>query len=231
MTKFENQHYIINYPLEVEKFVFKSVKNAEERKDIFEELFDINWDNLPKIRVSYFITREEFLKYIKELNGFVPGPNAIGCFCNGEIQALVDVKTMYKYRDLYMLAHETIHLFIQNIYKENNIVRLRWFDEAYAYYLECQRDNRYNRYYFDKALILKDVAAKIDVNILDDSTKITTDQYRGYDIFQVIGKYIFDNKLQKEYLNLLKTNSKQLRTIGKTILKESIDYILINCME
>ena len=233
MPKFENQHYIINYPQELEEFIQKSVDNAENRKQVFEDLFKIDWDNLPKMKASFFITREEFLKYIKELNGFVPGPNAIGCFCEGEIQALVDIPTMYQYNALYTLAHETIHLFIQQVYKDNNRdylkERIRWFDEAYAYYLERPRENGYKKHYYDKALALKDVASEIDVNFLDDSTKINSEKYRGYNIFHVLGKYIFDNNLHKKYLKLLKENLQELREIGKTILQKAVDYVLQNC--
>ena len=226
MQKFENQHYIINYLQELEEFIFKAVKNAEERKDVFEDLFEIDWDLLPKIRASYFISRDEFLKYLKDSFDFVPGPNAIGCFCNGEIQALVDIETMYQYNTLFTLAHETVHLFIQELYKQFNIERLRWFDEAYAYYLERPREGKYQKYYHEKALILKDVAKGFDVNILDDRTKLTTEKYRGFDIFQVIGKYIFDNNLQKEYLNLLRINPQELGNVGKDILQNSVEYIL-----
>lgn len=226
---FENKHYVINYPLELEEFIAKAVENAEGRKQAFEDLFEIDWDNLPKLKASFFITREEFLKYIKELNGFVPGPNAIGCFCDGEIQALVDIENMYKNNSLYTLAHETIHLFIQKIYKDKNRnyieERIRWFDEAYAYYLERPRDNSYNKHYYAKALALKEVA-QMDVNILDDRTKLNTEKYNSYNIFQVLGKYIFDNNLQKEYLRLLKDNPRQLRKIGETILKKSVEYVL-----
>ena len=76
---------------------------------------------------------------------------------------------------------------------------------------------------------MKDVNENIenfDMNILDDIKKVKTEEYNGYDMFKVIGFYIFNQHIEKELLDTLKTNYKKIKLIGKDILKKSIDFIL-----
>ena len=65
-----------------------------------------------------------------------------------------------------------------------------------------------------------------DVNILDDIKKVKSEKYNGYDMFKVIGYYIFNQHIEKEMLETLKTDVEKIRLVGKNILKKSIDMIL-----
>jgi len=42
----------------------------------------------------------------------------------------------------------------------------------------------------------------------------------------VIGKYLFENNLDKDYIELLKINPEEIRKEGKSILKKAIEYVL-----
>lgn len=232
MQRFENQHYLINYPVSLVGFVNQSVENAEERIPILEKLFDFTWEQDSKIKARFFDDKYEFDKYIEKVGGFKPRASTVGCFCQGEIQTYVDIKNLNNQYPT-TLAHETVHLFFMKaIYNPKEIQRIRWFDEAYSYYLQVNRENEdFNKFYLAQANKLKDSYKNLDVNFLDDFKVVASEKYNTYAIFQVIGKYIFDNNLQKEYLTLLKTDTKKLRAIGKTILEKAVDYILSACRE
>ena len=125
----------------------------------------------------------------------------------------------------HTLLHETVHLYFDNcIYHKFDIQRVRWLDESYATYLDGTTSEIQLQ---DLKNICQNVNIEnFDMNSLDDIKKVKTEQYNGYDMFKVIGYYIFNQHIEKELLDTLKANYDKTRLIGKSILKKSIDYIL-----
>lgn len=117
------------------------------------------------------------------------------------------------------------HLYIENtIYSKYNIDRIRWFDESYAGFLDGHMKNRINKQFREICLELKRLG-NFDMNSIDDVNDVITKNYNGYNMFRIIGKYIFENDLAKKYLDLLKNNPSTIREIGKDILPKAIKYV------
>ena len=101
---------------------------------------------------------------------------------------------------------------------------MRWLDESFAGFLDGHNDNisvTELSSLFEKLSPLKD----FDVNILDDIKKVRTTSYNGYDMFTLVGIYIFENHLEKQYLSLLKTSPRDIRKLGKEIMSSALDYL------
>ena len=216
--------YKINYEYELEEFVKKSTDYALSKRSELYNLFNCNENDIGSLTASFFINRVSFVEYIKTLSkGKVPPEWATGCFYGGEIQVLVNVEN--KESKLKVLTHETIHLFFNKvIYNKYNIDRVNWLDEAFAVYLDGGKDDISNDELIEMISSLDLVYEDFDVNVLSNSNKIITKEYNGYDMFNIIGKYIFENNLEEEYLSLLINDRDEIIKRGKSILKVSIEY-------
>ena len=56
-------------------------------------------------------------------------------------------------------------------------------------------------------------------------SNLSNPESNAYGAFNLIGYYIFSTHQEKELLNLLIKDSEQIRELGKTILKEAVEYI------
>jgi len=228
MIEIITDRFIINFQNGLEEFVSNSLKVVEKQMPILRSLFLLEVENFKKIEASFFTERSEFVGYIKSIsNGDIPPKWATGCFYNEGIQTLININDEedVKYKT-HTLMHEMVHLYIQKlVYEKSGVERVRWFDESYASYIDGYIKNITSNQ-------LKNICEKLigigefDLNILDDINKVKTKEYDGYDMFLIVGKYIFENNLAKHYLELLKTKPSEIRKVGKTILEKSINYIL-----
>lgn len=224
MDKLTTSNFIINYEPELKDFIEKTVFHAENKRIEFNKLFNCENKDVGILKASFFVNHDKFINYIKSISGGRRPPDwATGCFYNGEIQILVDLKNPE--RKMHTLSHETLHLYFKKrIYQKHNIDRVNWLDESFAVYLDGNPEDISK----EKLAIMVENLAKIsdgfDMSILSDYNKVRTDTYDGYDMFNLIGKYIFENNLEQEYLELIRTNREKVVDKGKTILQVAIDY-------
>lgn len=218
--------FVINFQEGLEDFVNKSLIVVEEQMPILRNLFFAEFDKIQKLKASFFTQREDFVEYIKSVsNGKTPPEWATGCFYNGEIQTLLNTnnKVDIKHKT-HTLMHEMTHLYIKKfIYEKYNIQRIRWFDESCACYIDG-RLNVMAKEQLNAICEQLSIIQKFDLNILDDINKLNTQQFDAYNMFLIVGKYIFENNLANSYLDLLKTNPEKIRNIGSTILESAIEY-------
>ena len=220
----------INFQAGLEDFVANSLNIVELKMPILNDLFGENAEFVEKLKASFFTERKDFVEYIKSIsNGKTPPEWATGCFYNGEIQTLLNMKNKedMKYK-IHTLTHEMTHLYIQKlVYEKYRIDRIRWFDESYASFVDGHICNRAKEELQSICEQLK-LLGHFDLNILDNINKVRTKEYDGYDMFLIVGKYIFENDLSKKYLDLIKTETEELRKEGRSILGKSIQYVLKN---
>ncbi len=225
MLKIKTKHYEIYYDEKVKNCVVNSIDIAEKGRITLDKLFDC--DEVTILKASYFSNRIDFVNYIKSISdGNEPPIWASGCFYNNEIQVLVDVEDEKDVKAKeHTLLHEIVHLYFDNcVYHKYNIPRVRWLDESFATYLDGLTSEIKTQ---DLKNICKNIKVEdFDVNILDDIKKVKSEKYNGYDMFKVIGYYIFNQHIEKEMLETLKTDVEKIRLVGKNILKKSIDMIL-----
>ncbi len=211
---FENDNFRIVFPIDLENFTQFSVKNAMDSIDKLKTLFKTN-KNL-KINANFFDIRDDFVKYIKRYSTRKEIPNWIrGCFYNNGIQLYIDKNSSYQLDKMrYTLLHETVHLYFTNyIYDKYNIQRICWFDESYANYLDkCPKD-------------IKQILQTLEIPIDFNMSSLSNPESNAYGAFNLIGFYIFSTHQEEKFLNLLIEDSEQIRELGKTILKEAVEYI------
>ncbi|MBE5745957.1 MAG: hypothetical protein E7359_01535 [Clostridiales bacterium] len=228
MKELVTDRFVINFQEGLEGFIKNSLKIVEQQMPLLEKLFLSEVTEVEKLKASFFITRKDFVEYIKSIsNGRTPPEWATGCFYNGEIQTLLNINNEedMKYK-IYTLTHEMVHLYIQKlVYEKYKIDRIRWFDESYASYIGGHIKNMTKQKLQTICEQLK-TFSQFDLNILDDIKKVRTTEYDGYNMFLVIGKYLFENNLDKDYIELLKINPEEIRKEGKSILKKAIEYVL-----
>lgn len=230
MKEIIGEKFIINFQEGLDEFVKDSLCVVEERFEVLKNLFSNESESVGKMKASFFTERENFVEYIKSVsNGAIPPEWATGCFYNGEIQTLINLNdekdVQYK---VHTLMHEMVHLYIQElVYSKHSIDRITWFDESCASYIDGHMNNMTKDQISKICEQLKNVG-EFDLNILDDINKIKTNEYDGYDMFLIVGKYIFENNLAQKYVDAIKTSPEEIREIGKEILAKSIKYALGN---
>ena len=224
MKEIITKDYIINYVPELDEFVKKTLSHAKKKKIEFYKIFNCKETDINILKASFFVNREDFVNYIKSIsNGDTPPSWATGCFYNGEIQVLVNINNPEI--KMHTLAHETMHLFFdKTIYERYNLDRVNWLDESFAVYLDGNPDDISNNELLRIIDYLDKIADEFDMAILADYNKVKTKEYNGYDMFNIIGKYIFETKQEQKYLSLIKKDRNDVLKIGKHILKEAIDY-------
>lgn len=217
------QAFVINYASELKDFVVATSNHAKEKKKEFCKLFGCEEQDVERLQASFFVERNEFVKHIQTISkGQTPPKWATGCFYNDEIQVLVDLKNPEE--KMNTLAHELLHLFFEKmIYQKYNIERVNWLDESFAVYLDGGAHD------FDSELeksmkYLSKISKGFDMNILCDYNIIKTKEYDGYDMFNIIGKYIFETKQENKLLKMLIANRQQIVELGKHILQDAINY-------
>ncbi len=225
MKQLKTKDFIIDYVDELQDFVKRTLNHAENKKKEFYKIFNCEEKDINILHASFFTNREEFVEHIKSIsNGQTPPSWATGCFYNGEIQVLVD----FKKPEIKMntLAHETMHLFFEKtIYEKYNIDRVNWLDESFAVYLDGHPDDISNEELARMIEYLSKISQGFDMGILADYNKVKTKEYNGYDMFNIIGKYIFETKQEQNFIKLIKRDRNKVLEIGKHILQDAIDYL------
>jgi len=180
-----------------------------------------------KIRGAFFVTREDFFNRIKELDPKSNPPSwAQGCFYGGETQILLNPQNIYE--RYCTLVHESFHLLFQKfIYEENNMDRIVWLDESLAGNFDGTTEKLIeNGKFLEIILNLKNNKQLPNMNDLDFSKgNIQTENYNGYDLFKVVGRYLIETKSQDELLKYV-NNKNKIISDGNTILEISIRYFL-----
>ena len=223
----ETEQFILNYPLHLENFVFNSINFFNERSHYLYSLFN---ERLNKIKVIIFDNKTDFHQYISFISkGKIPPLSwASGCCYNNEIQIIVDPTNLNELNNkITILAHETTHLYFNNlIYKKYKIKRIRWFDESYANYIDGKIKLKTKETIILKANSLLEISDTFDMNSLNELNALNDTHYNVYDMFLLIGKYIFESKLHKIYLHKLINEPKSIIEIGKYILNDAIKHVL-----
>lgn len=224
MKQLITKDFIIEYVPELQEFIERTLKHAEDKKKEFYKIFNCEEKDIDVLHASFFTKREDFVEYIKSISrGQTPPSWATGCFYNGEIQVLVDLKNPQI--KMNTLAHETMHLFFdKTIYQRYNIKRVNWLDESFAVYLDGKPDDISNEEFTKMIDYLSKISNGFDMSILADYNKVKTKEYNGYDMFNIIGKYIFETQQEQKCLDLIKKDRNQVLEIGKHILQDAIDY-------
>lgn len=226
MKDLETKYLSLHYENNLEDFIQNSLNIFNERLKLVQSLFDGQNDKISKMECSFFTSRNDFNEYINKItNGKNPPSWAIGCFYNDEIQILVDVNNQNQLsKQQYTLIHEYTHLCIKHlIYQTYNIERVKWLDESYARYIDghliSTSKERINSLFES---IFKNYK-NLDMNDLDNVKNLKVNDV--YAMFDIIGKYIFENNLEKEYLDILKRNNGDIIQLGQTILMKSLLYL------
>ena len=228
MEKIENANYLVQFPKEIERVVKNGVDYAIKKKREYCKVFGCKMADIPQLKASIFTNRKDFVDYIKKISGGQEPPEwAIGCFYSGEIQIYANENNVVELNwRMGNLAHETVHLmFDKLIYNKFKIQRVTWLDESFANYLDgivlAWTGDSWQKL-AERLLPYKN----FDVNKFNNRSKIITNEYDGYDMFHIIGKYIFENNLQNEFLEKLKCNRKEILALGKTILATALDWFI-----
>ena len=188
------KHFTISYPQILHNMVDKSVKIANGKRAYLCKVFNCDQNDVDRLRASFFVDRTAFVEYIRSVaNGHTPPEWATGCFYNGEIQILVNINNSKSVEEkTKTLTHEMVHLFFQQlIYERYNIDRIVWLDEAFATYLD-NTDKISTKEINALIQKLSSASDNFDMNVLNDPKKIRTDDYDGYDMFDLIGDLIAD---------------------------------------
>ena len=218
---FKNDNFIIEYQEELKDFVDKSIKIFNSKIPEIKNVFQ----NLEKCQIGahLFSNRQDFVNYIKKIsNGEQPPEWAKGCFYNNEIQIYIDTtKTQEIANRKYTLTHEFIHLCIKHeIYNKFKLNRVLWLDESVAAILDGHLDSKTEKEWQNLAQKLEKTSS-FDMNKIEDSNKIISQEYNGYNMFAIIGKYMLDNNLIQTYLQKMKSD---IKDVGKVILSYAIQH-------
>lgn len=228
MLKKETQNFIIYYEEELQEFEEQSLLIFERQKPLIFGTFGC--ELAEKITAAFFVNRKSFVEHIKAIsNGQTPPAWATGCFYNGQVQTLVDLDNKSQFTSKQpTLTHETVHLYFSKlIYEKFDIERVRWLDESFALYLDGSASNCQTDELLQICRNLKTLGT-FDLNVLDDINKVKTKAYNGYDMFLIVGKYIFENNLESGLLSTLITSPDEIRSLGETLLPRAIEHALAN---
>lgn len=220
----ENDYFQIFIPDSMKDYGNKVLKYSTDKLKEYLTFFNEKSYG-KKIKCSFLITRDDFVNRIKELSPEANPPNwAQGCFYGGETQILLNPQNIYD--RFCTLAHESFHLLFQKfIYEKNDIDRIVWLDESLAGNFDGTTDKLIKNGNFSKIVLdLKNNLKLPKMSDLEFSLgNIKTEDYNGYDLFKVVGRYLVETKNNGELLKYINNRSKVLSD-GDTILEESIEY-------
>ena len=229
LKQLKTKDFNFEYSPDLEEFIEETKIISEQRKEVLCKFFKCKPSAIPAFNAAVLSNKEDFRDYIRKIsNNSTPPEWATGCFYGGGIQAFVKKSDQKQYNSAkFTVAHELTHIFINKlVYDKYKIPRLKWWDECYAYWLE--RPLTQER--IDQAIRLSkenEYRADFDMNrIKNDSNNES--EVDAFPLYKIIGYYIFQNNLGEEFLQIIKEDRNKMVEIGKTILKDSIEYILDN---
>ncbi len=230
MRIYSDENLEIRFDSKLCESVENSIFNFHKGIKFVEELCGCKLREIGKVKASFFTKREDFISCIKakmSIHDELPPEWATGCFYGGESQILVNPHDENDVnRRKYTLLHEAIHLLIQKmIYDKYEIDRIVWFDESIAGFLDGHVENLSMQDLKSIAAKLKPLAKNFDMNKLNDFSIVKTNEYDGYDMFLLIGKFMVETNLIENFLQTIKNNSDKIRDEGLTILSKAIEYV------
>lgn len=222
----ENEYFELLIPSSLKEFGQEvlefSTNKIKDYLDFFHESFG------EKIKGAFLINRDDFIARINEVredNSSLPPEWATGCFYGGETQILLNKDNLY---DRFLtLVHETFHLlFSKFIYEKNNVDRIVWLDESLAGNFDSSTEKLIENGKFKDIIFElcknKELLPKMcDLDF--QKNNIITDDYNGYDLFKVVGRYLIETKNSDELLEYVK-NFEQVIIDGESILDKSLEY-------
>ena len=220
----ENDFFEILIPDSIKEYGNEVIKYSSDKLEDFLHFFKVESYGA-KIKCSFFTSREDFFKRIKNLAPEANPPSwAQGCFYGGETQILLNPQNIYD--KFCTLAHESFHLLFKKfIYEKNNMNRIVWLDEALAVSFDGTTEKLIENDKFLKIILnLKNNQKLPKMNDLEFSKgNIKTEDYSGYDLFKVVGRYLIETKNKDELLKYVNNKSK-IENDGYIILEDSIKY-------
>jgi len=224
-----NDYFEILIPSTLKKFGEEVLNYSTDKLKEFLSFFKEESYN-KKIKGAFLINRDDFITRIKEVsapNSSLPPQWATGCFYGGETQILLNENNPHE--RFNTLAHESFHLlFSKFVYEKNNIDRIVWLDESLAGNFDGTTEKLIKNNSF-KSIIAK----LIDNNKLPKMNKLSfskgniiTEEYNGYDLFKVVGRYLIETKTKEDLLNYINDEEKVIND-GKIILEESLNYFML----
>ena len=221
----KTEYYEIYFQSKYKEDILKILDYSTDR--LKKNLLFFNKDSYGEIiKASFFDNREDFINKIKNIDSNAEPPKwATGCFYGGEEQILLNKDNIM---DRFLtLAHETCHLlFMKFIYCDYND-RVTWLDEAFAANFSGEVEREIESGEFIE--IVKEYMNKGNLPKMSDisfeNNNIKTDDYNGYDLFHIVGRYLVENNSKEDLLELFK-NEEKILLIGDTILSDSLNYFV-----
>jgi hypothetical protein len=221
----KNEYYEIFIPNKFIDFGNKTLEYSTNKIKEYLSFFNEKTYGF-KIKASFMLNHEDFIQRINDIQSTpqkaLPPDWARGCFYGGECQILLDDNP---YKMFTTLAHESFHLlFTKFIYQKNNFSRIIWLDESLAVNFDGTTEKSIITGNFDlivSNLLNNDYLPKMN-DLSFDKNNIITENYNGYDLFAIVGRYLIETKKETllEYIN----NYNQVIKDGDTILQDSLKY-------
>ena len=182
-----------------------------------------------KVSIIQFDNRENFRKFVLSLRE--PGAHlpeyAQGVFDKGMIISFIDLEIIKDENIFIQKVKTNVHEFIhivnrEKIYKE----RIVWLDEGLATNLDGKREFLKEKDKFIEFLNNKILSIEVLPQMNDLSHKgqgFKQELYDGYDLAYLSVRYLLETTNQNELFKILKDSNLAIE-IGKTVLKDAVDY-------
>lgn len=226
------------YKIENEDFCIYASPSLKELADAsFNELklnvkrilnfFEVN--NFRKVIVIQFDDRIVFRKFVlslRETGAHLP-EYAHGVFDEGMIISFINLETIKNKNEFIDRAKINVHEFIHIVNREKIYKKIViWLDEGLATNLDGKRDylkenDEFVQFLKAKILNIRNLPIMNDLSHRGYGFK--HDSYDGYDLVYFSVRFLLETYSKDEILRILKDYDLSIE-IGKTILKDAIDY-------
>lgn len=218
----ENEYFEIFIPESLKDYGYEVLDYSTNKiKEYFNFFNELEYGE--KIKGAFLISREDFIKRIKNLDSNANPPSwARGCFYGGETQILLDIDNPYNM--FSTLAHETFHLLFKKfVYDKNNMNRIVWLDESLAGNFDGSTQKIIDNGEFKEIVynLLNNQKLPIMNDLSFSKGNIKTNDYNGYELFKVVGRYLMETN--EDLLGYINDENKVLMD-GNNILKDSLNY-------
>jgi len=231
----ETDQILLYAPISLDYITEKMINNTLQKLPEIYNFFNIN--NYRKFQINLFDNLEKFRDFVlsmrddkKSLPDYATGTYDLGMI-NAYIHPNIVINSPLYIKKTYTPSHEIVHILYKEIILKNNYNnRIVWLDEGLAQYLSGEKDYLDNQEKFELFLkkIIDNTKEYPDINNIKHGQSFVNDSYNGYDLAYLCVKYLFDSRNLEEIRNIVFSPNKSIE-IGKTILKESLDYYINNC--
>lgn len=223
-----NDYFEILFPSALKNYGEEILNYSTDKLKEF--LLFFNEQSYEKIKGAFLLNHNDFIARIKEVsapNSSLPPTYAKGCFYGGETQILLDENNPYE--RFNTLAHESFHLlFSKFVYEKNGIDRIIWLDESLASNFDGTTEKLIENNTFKNIIIKLINNNKLPkMNELSFSNEnIITEEYNGFVLFKVVGRYLIETKTKEDLLNYINDEEKVIND-GEKILEDSLNYFAL----